>query len=903
MEILLSYSIRHFDPARSVDSHEFWGSSAQVLAKTLYDILVTFGTVTYVDFNDFAIVSGREFDIHIGITNNFLCFCNETKAKRRILFAVNNHASKQRSLMHEAVHNTGCVLDFGMQSVLQQQVHEMRQILSSVDYILGVGNNYTRQSFVEQGFPSVKCKFLNYGAVRTGGLVPESNKDKIVFSYVVSEIGARKGFEIIRDLFTSTAMQNKNFFLNIAGVANPFYEQQLSELVDNLGLKCCFHGWLDSSSDAYRQLLQDSDIMICPSIEEGQIGTLVEAMSYSVIPLGTKYSGIDFAPLGMLETKCNSTTNNALLQNILEMSAEEILTAKKKTQEYYSIFHSVFETSFRSTLSDVIMKDTLYPLISIVVPIFNKGKTIISLLKKLHRSCISYGNVELHIIFDGCVDDTESKVRDYYRGKDDYLVTFEVTPDIFEVKSNNIGLKKSQGKYCIIIQDDIYIDDCFLFLEAVNFLEKAPSIAILGCLAGVNFYPRGTVGLQGEGQIQVTPNEVYWRQDADTDSDLRNYFFEVDACMRGPLIIRRSFLLEHGYLDEIYAPLYNDDMDICFRARDKGYKVFAMLGGVRNASLTMAAYDPTKWEKMALIMKRNTDIFYSRYTPSVVKNYLKVRRSQFQKNYTIIQRIAEKLAYASDYLYCACYNLAKKGKRYLKKIVSLRHDDGTYNRKARWCWLEKRLGEIPAGLRILDAGAGQQALKPLCKHLRYVAQDFGQYNGEGDKKGLQTGIWDQSKLDIISDIIAIPEPNSSFDAILCTEVFEHLPDPLLALKEFSRLLKPGGTLVLTAPFCSFVHFSPYFFGTGFSEYWYKKHLVGCGFEIQELTANGNFSTFLDQEVARIPSMASCHAKVHLTLCDRLGLRLVRHLLGKMIKNDTSSHEFACFGFHVIARKL
>ena len=121
---------------------------------------------------------------------------------------------------------------------------------------------------------------------------------------------------------------------------------------------------------------------------------------------------------------------------------------------------------------------------------------------------------------------------------------------------------------------------------------------------------------------------------------------------------------------------------------------------------------------------------------------------------------------------------------------------------------------MPAGSRILDAGAGELRYKPLCSHLEYVSQDFAQYNGQGDGVGLQMGNWDQTHLDIVCDITQIPEPDQSFDVIMCIEVFEHLPDPLAALREFNRLLKSGGWLIITAPFNSLTHFAPYHFYTG-----------------------------------------------------------------------------------------
>lgn len=232
----------------------------------------------------------------------------------------------------------------------------------------------------------------------------------------------------------------------------------------------------------------------------------------------------------------------------------------------------------------------------------------------------------------------------------------------------------------------------------------------------------------------------------------------------------------------------------------------------------------------------------------------------------------------------------------------MRNTVGKKNEETRHAWVKSALKNLPPGSRILDAGAGEQRYRPFCGHLIYRSQDFAGYDGAGDSRGLQTGAWCQESLDIVCDITAIPEPDSSFDAILCTEVLEHLPDPLAALKEFSRLLKNGGTLILTAPFCSLTHFAPFHFFTGFNRYFYETHLPAHGFRIVEMQTNGNYFEYLAQELRRLSSVAMRYAGDRPGLLERYTIRAMLGMLGRFHTKDSGSWELLSYGFHVLAEK-
>lgn len=228
---------------------------------------------------------------------------------------------------------------------------------------------------------------------------------------------------------------------------------------------------------------------------------------------------------------------------------------------------------------------------------------------------------------------------------------------------------------------------------------------------------------------------------------------------------------------------------------------------------------------------------------------------------------------------------------------------GSVNEIFRSQWIRKQLKDLPGGWRLLDAGAGEQQYRDACAHLKYVSQDFAAYKPEGENTGLQMDKWDYGKLDIISDITAIPEPSGSFDAVLCTEVLEHIPDATLALKEFARLIRPGGRLVLTAPFCSMTHFAPHHYATGFSVFFYAKHLPELGFRILQTEFNGNYFDYIEQEMKRVDFVAQRYCSDKPSWFEYQAIKAVRKMLKRFSASGKQSSELLTFGIHVLAERV
>lgn len=116
-------------------------------------------------------------------------------------------------------------------------------------------------------------------------------------------------------------------------------------------------------------------------------------------------------------------------------------------------------------------------------------------------------------------------------------------------------------------------------------------------------------------------------------------------------------------------------------------------------------------------------------------------------------------------------------------------------------FLKPRLAHVSGSL--LDVGCGEMPFRSLLRaDVRYTGLDVPQ--------AFSFGMSDNKEI-VSFDGTTIPFPDSSYDGVLCTEVLEHAADPIALINEMHRVLRSGGTLLVTVPFAARVHHSPYDF--------------------------------------------------------------------------------------------
>jgi SAM-dependent methyltransferase len=145
-------------------------------------------------------------------------------------------------------------------------------------------------------------------------------------------------------------------------------------------------------------------------------------------------------------------------------------------------------------------------------------------------------------------------------------------------------------------------------------------------------------------------------------------------------------------------------------------------------------------------------------------------------------------------------------------------ETGTPWRQANWRFLERQLARLDQQARLLDVGAGRGDFDALLSERQVISLDIYPY----------------PEVDIVCDLtLTNPFKPGSFDAILLMNVLEHVYDTQGFIASLSRLLKPGGLLIVAIPFMVKMHQVPVDF-VRLTEFSLKQLGPDHGLEVDDL---------------------------------------------------------------------
>ncbi|HEX8325550.1 MAG TPA: class I SAM-dependent methyltransferase [Tepidisphaeraceae bacterium] len=144
--------------------------------------------------------------------------------------------------------------------------------------------------------------------------------------------------------------------------------------------------------------------------------------------------------------------------------------------------------------------------------------------------------------------------------------------------------------------------------------------------------------------------------------------------------------------------------------------------------------------------------------------------------------------------------------------------------------------------RVLDIGCGAQPMRERLEQGGYIYVGVDVVQNVIGTVDVIAAI-DQS---LPSELLAA----QPFDLLLCTEVLEHVAHWAVAFENFSRLLAPGGRLIITCPFVWKHHEEPYDFWRP-TVHAIQAHADRVGLVVLEKRAEGTIREVLGSIIAQV----------------------------------------------------
>lgn len=278
MHSVLCYFDSYFKPgsAAPLSNH-----SAGQIASHLYDLLAQCGPVTYLDAE--ARPTDLAADLFVGHFWNYLEISRRNQFRKKVAFYAVSDPDRRRRLLCSLAEKFGVPLptwDF------PPDHFDHESTMRDADLVLLVGNSYTVQTFAPQW--RHKIRLLNYSVDTSLYAEAQAAGKRNDFCYVATNCGLRKGFMDV--LQTWSGIDTRDSTLHVIGGIEPPCNHLLDQ--HNKGT-IVYHGWIDSHSPRYAEIIGRCKFAYIPTYEEGQMGSLLEAMHCGCVPITTRASGID----------------------------------------------------------------------------------------------------------------------------------------------------------------------------------------------------------------------------------------------------------------------------------------------------------------------------------------------------------------------------------------------------------------------------------------------------------------------------------------------------------------------------------------------------------------------------------------------------------------------------------
>jgi GT2 family glycosyltransferase len=209
----------------------------------------------------------------------------------------------------------------------------------------------------------------------------------------------------------------------------------------------------------------------------------------------------------------------------------------------------------------IVMPRSGEPVASLIIPVHAQPALTESCLGSIVRS--TGVPCEVILVDDTADRETKRLLRSVRNAR---LIVNET--NLGFTRSVNRAAVRARGRYLVVCNNDIAVQSGWL--EAL--VGCAESASDIGVVTPRFLYPDGTLNEAG-GIVWRDATAANFGRGENPGLPIYNYRREVDYGSAAALLVRRDLWTAIGGFDERYAPSYYEDTDLCFAARELGFRV------------------------------------------------------------------------------------------------------------------------------------------------------------------------------------------------------------------------------------------------------------------------------------------------------------------------------------------
>jgi len=210
------------------------------------------------------------------------------------------------------------------------------------------------------------------------------------------------------------------------------------------------------------------------------------------------------------------------------------------------------------------------PLVSIVIPTYNRKKRLLRLFESIVKSDYPSDKLEIIIVDDASTDGTNEVMEKIKRGHKLKVIYIRNFRERLVSTCKNLGLKKASGKYILFIDDDLVVAPDAI-RNLVAYAEKNKSIGIVCPL----IYYLNKPDIIWSSGIKIY-RKIALAKCIGRGKRSGYYSSPIICDANASIFMVRKECANKVNFNSILFPYINEELDYCLNILNKGYKIVAL---------------------------------------------------------------------------------------------------------------------------------------------------------------------------------------------------------------------------------------------------------------------------------------------------------------------------------------